>query len=187
MTRYLLVFCFCSFSMYAQSLKMGFGADYKMSSEELHFQFGPSLYLEYSFHELPFSFQFNGHFLLSERRVVQIQYLTGSYGTRLVYFPLKIKSWSPYFCGGVCYNLYHISAGGGLDININNNFSTEISAGVNSNPGGADFFAELSYIFSDPSFESQSTNHFTGVKDPVVKGEYNNNALLLRIGFLFNL
>lgn len=74
-----------------------------------------------------------------------------------------------------------------MDVIIHNNAAAEISAGITSNPENAfNFFIELGYVINNPSYE-QSTNVFTGIKSELVKGTYNNNALHLRIGILFNL
>jgi|GEM_PF-5647469 len=51
----IFIYFLLSVGLPAQTLKMGMGLDSKVHSNDLHFQFGPDIYLEYYFYNSPLS------------------------------------------------------------------------------------------------------------------------------------
>jgi len=184
----------------SQSLRLGITADFLVGNKYLNYEFGPALVLDYSFRNIPVSIQGKARFYLSELSEENnfsagYTYTLSSVGVSINYYPID---WDiePYIGLGIAYNFNDLQQSGNAHFlsegtirgpgNLENNFSTEITGGINFSANTPiNFIVEVTQTFNKPSYN-------LGISDKdynqtIQKTNFNFNSIFLKLGLLFRI
>jgi len=198
-----IMFLISSICLYSQPYSLGIKANILTGNKNLNYEIGPSVSIDYRFNQVPFSITGNTIFTLSELSNKN-NFSTGfsrtalSLGIRINYYPL-VWVIEPYIGVGVFYNFNNINSSGTLSPssdgfirspkNIKNNFSSEITVGINfSTNSSINFIFEVAKTFNKPTYDLKTTDT-KGVKyiTTFSKETFDFNSIFIKFGLYFKL
>lgn len=196
------VIIFLSFAkIKPQDFKLGGSLDLMLGNENLAYELGPAVNIEYLFESLPISI--NGgariHYSAINNETYKFSwsydYIIYSIVTSIKYYPF---SWDiePYIACGLLYNFINKNNSSGHPYYNNgyivgqniveHNFSTEITGGlILSAKTPVNLFVEVTQTFNKPDYDLFLIDYYNN--KTTKKEKFNFNSLFIKLGVRFNL